>query len=328
MRVLALLAATTMASPAVAQVTVMRTPGGFGANVMRAGLEMPRAVIGVTTTSSANNRDTLGLLVSSVQPGSPAEKAGIEEGNRIASVNGVSLKLAAGDVGEFEVAGSMSRRLTRELEKLKPGDEVDLRVFSNGQAKDVKIRTIAPDSLYESPIRRRAADRATLGLNVALTGAARDSIGVFVMSVEDNSPAAKVGIEEGARIASINGVDLRARRAEPDEDVVIRASNVTRLERELGKVKPGDDVDLRVFYNGQFRSVKVKAVSQNDLPRKGGATFIYGRDAMINLPPMPPMPAMPDMAPMIERLSIEAPRIGDRLQRALPRVVGLNRVIW
>ncbi len=325
MRVIALLAAATMASPAAAQVTVMGAPGVFGANVMRAGLDMPRAVIGVTTTSSATNRDTLGVLVSSVQPGSPADKAGIEEGNRIASVNGVTLKLAAADVGEFDVAGSMSRRLTRELDKLKPGDEVDLRVYASGQTKTVKVKTIAPDSLYESPVRRRAADRATLGLNVALTGSARDSIGVFVMSVEDNGPAAKAGIEEGARVASINGVDLRARRGEPDEDAILRASSVSRLERELGKVKPGDDVDLRVFANGQYRSVKVKAVSRNDLPRKGGATLIYGRDAMIDLPPMPPMPAI---APMMERLSVEAPRINQELRRALPRVIGLNRVVW
>ncbi len=303
MRVIALLAVATMASPAAAQVTVMRAPGGFGANILRAGFTMPRAVIGVTTTSSANNRDTLGVLVSSVQPGSPAEKAGIEEGNRIASVNGISLTLAPADVGEYDVAGSMSRRLTRELDKLKPGDEVELRVYANGQTKTVKVKSIAPDSLYESPVRRRAADRATLGVNVALTGAARDSIGVFVMSVEDNGPAAKAGIEEGARIASINGVDLRARRGEPEDGAIFRASNVSRLERELAKVKPGDDVDLRVFYNGQFRSVKVKAVSQSDLPRKGGATFIYGGGAMINLPALPPMPPMPAVPPMIERLN-------------------------
>ena len=54
---------------------------------------MPRAVIGVTTSGSASSRDTLGVFVSEVQSGSPADKAGIEEGNRIASINGVSLRL-------------------------------------------------------------------------------------------------------------------------------------------------------------------------------------------------------------------------------------------
>src|SRR3954469_24487792 len=80
--------------------------------------EEPRAVIGVSTTNGSNSRDTLGVLVSSVRAGSPAEKAGIEEGSRISAINGVSLKLAAPDVGDDQMAGVMSRRLSRELDKL------------------------------------------------------------------------------------------------------------------------------------------------------------------------------------------------------------------
>src|SRR5579885_301960 len=93
--------------------------------------DAPRAVTGITTSSAATNRDTLGVLVSSVRSGSPAEKAGIEEGNRIASINGVSLKLARADVGDYDMANAMTRRLTRELDKLKPGDEVDLQVVAD-----------------------------------------------------------------------------------------------------------------------------------------------------------------------------------------------------
>ena len=100
----------------------------------------PKAVIGVSTTSGSSARDTLGVLVSSVRPDSPAEHAGINEGDRIASVNGVSLKLSAADIGDEDMAGVMARRLARELEKLNPGDEVDLRVVSDGQTKTLKIK--------------------------------------------------------------------------------------------------------------------------------------------------------------------------------------------
>src|SRR5215216_4017584 len=120
---------------------------GFGFN------DEPRAVIGVSTSSGTTSRDTLGVLVSSVRSGSPAEKAGLEEGNRIASVNGVSLKLAAADVGDYDMAGVMTRRLTRELDKLKPGDDVELRVYAGGQTKAVKVKTVDPDSLYYSTSR-------------------------------------------------------------------------------------------------------------------------------------------------------------------------------
>ena len=132
----------------------------------------PRAVIGVSTTNSSTSRDTLGVLVSTVRSGSPAEKAGIEEGNRIASINGVSLKLAAADVGDDQMAGVMSRRLSRELDKLKPGDEVELRVYANGQTKTRQGQDRSRRRISTS--RRRAAsdDRPTLGLNLASTGSA------------------------------------------------------------------------------------------------------------------------------------------------------------
>lgn len=245
----------------------------------------PRAVIGVTTSGSANSRDTLGLLVSSVRSGSPAERAGIEEGNRIASVNGVSLRLSSADVGDYDMANIMTRRLTRELDKLHPGDEVDLRVYANGQTKAVKVKTIAPEDLYEAttPV-RRDAERPTLGLRLATTGSARDSIGVFVIGVDEAGPAAKAGIEEGSRIASINGVDVRGKNTEDDEFWVFRSTNINRFERELNKLKPGDDATLRVHFNGQVRNVTVKVARTSDLPRRRGSMTIIGGDNFFELP--------------------------------------------
>jgi S1-C subfamily serine protease len=249
-------------------------PGGSGFNMLE--MDQPRAVIGVGTTSGSTSRDTLGVLVSTVRPGSPADKAGIEEGNRIASINGVSLRLLPADVGDYQMAGIMSRRLSRELDKLKPGDEVDLRVYASGQMKSVKVKTVAPEDLYASSSSRRNDERATLGLDLAVNGSSRDTIGVFVMGVVDGGPAAKAGIEEGSRIASINGVDVRAKGSRDDEDFGFRASNINRLEREVSRVKPGDDVDLRVFYNGQYRNVKVKAGRYSDLPRRNRSMTITG----------------------------------------------------
>ena len=205
------LAAAALSTVAVAQTPrVYRLEPSLAPAFGQAFTNEPRAVIGVTTSGSANSRDTLGVLVSSVRTGSPAEKAGIEEGNRISSINAVSLRLSSADVGDYDMANVMTRRLTRELDKLHPGDEVELRVYANGQSKAVKVKTVAPEDLYEAmtPI-RRDAERPTLGLRLASTGSPRDSIGVFVIGVDEAGPAAKAGIEEGSRIASINGVDVR-----------------------------------------------------------------------------------------------------------------------
>src|SRR5215212_9441557 len=51
------------------------------------------SVLGITVTLSSNPRDTLGALVASVAPGSPAEHAGIDQGNRIADINGIALSV-------------------------------------------------------------------------------------------------------------------------------------------------------------------------------------------------------------------------------------------
>jgi S1-C subfamily serine protease len=257
-------------------------PGGSGFNLL--GAELPRAVIGVGTTSGTTSRDTLGVLVSTVRAGSPAEKAGIDDGSRIASVNGLNLRLSASDIGDDQMGGIMSRRLSRELDKLRPGDEVELRVYTGGQWKTMKIKTVPPDDLYASSkvtVPLRADERATLGINLAVTGGSRDSIGVFVMSVEDGGPAAKAGIEEGSRIASVNGVDLRGKTSRDEEDYLMRTVNVNRLEREIARVKPGDDVDLRIYYNGQYRNVKVKAGRLSDLPRRNRSMTIMGGDNFV-----------------------------------------------
>lgn len=318
MRIVTLLLVAA-ALPASAQVNVLRVPGGGYATAFGGGSnDAARVAIGVTTTSSVTSRDTLGVLVTSVRSGSPADKAGIGEGDRITSINGVSLKLAAADIEEYEMAGAMSRRLARELNKLHVGDEVELRLYSNGQNKTLRVKTVAPDDVYESPARRRQSDRATLGLNIGATGSSRDTLGVFVMSVEDGGPAAKVGIEEGSRIASINGVDLRGRHDADEDDYVLRTANVSRLEREIGKLNPGDEADLRVYYNGQYKNVKVKSVRAGDLPRRGRAITILGGDTFFD--PLPPVAA---------RMPTEIGRtITSELGRAFGRVGIGSRVVW
>lgn len=319
-----LAAATLSATPAGAQVRVLTAPGGGYSSITRdVGADAPRAAIGVTTTSSATTRDTLGVLVTSVRAGSPADKAGIGEGDRISAINGVSLKLAPSDIDEYEMAGAMSRRLSRELDKLKVGDEVELRIYSNGQTKTLRVKTIAPEDLYtSSSTRRRDSERATLGINLGMTGSSRDTLGVFVMSVEDGGPAAKAGIEEGTRIASINGVDVRGRRDVEDEDYVMRTSNVSRLEREMAKVKPGDDVDLRVYYNGQYKNVKVKSAALSDLPHHNRSLTIIGGDNFANWPPTP-------MPPIVSRMPADIGRtISSSMAGAFGRLGFGNRVVW
>ena len=138
MRIVSLLLVAA-ALPASAQVNVLRVPGGGVATAFGGGFnDAARVAIGVTTTSSTSSLDTLGVLVTSVRTGSPADKAGIGEGDRIASIDGVSLKLAPADIDEYEMAGAMSRRLTRELNKLKVGTKPVLDALQTATEDDDK----------------------------------------------------------------------------------------------------------------------------------------------------------------------------------------------
>jgi S1-C subfamily serine protease len=253
-----------------------------------------RAVIGITT-SSGSARDTLGVLVSSVTPGGPAERAGIEEGSRIASINGVNLKLSPADVGDWDMASIMSRRLTRELGKVKPGDEVELRFYATGQTRSVKIETASSDILYRT---MRDSwfddeDRAALGVSLGSSGSRRDTLGILISWLDDNGPAAKAGLEEGNRIAAINNVDLRVGRDDAGDEMISDVK-VQRLQRELEKVKPGDEVTLRVYAEGRTRDVKVKTVAASTLRRDRNA-FIRMPRVRVAPTPMPPRVPMPPM---------------------------------
>ncbi|MFN2603485.1 MAG: PDZ domain-containing protein [Gemmatimonadaceae bacterium] len=100
---------------------------------------MKRAVLGLELSATGTARDTLGVFISSVTPKGPAENAGIIEGERIASINGVDLRVAPGDVEDGYASGLPSHRLQREVAKLTPGSRVNLRVYSGGRVRDVQV---------------------------------------------------------------------------------------------------------------------------------------------------------------------------------------------
>ena len=97
------------------------------------------------------------------------------------------------------------------------------------------------------------------------------------MSVQDSSPAARAGLEEGNRIAAINGVNLRVAH-EDAEDPSIGSTKAQRLMREVSQLKPGDNVTMRVYANGQYREVTMKVARAGDLPRSRGMRYFGGWD--------------------------------------------------
>jgi S1-C subfamily serine protease len=314
----ALLITSLAAAGAAAQTA--RIYSAPSAGVLRAGDDQPRAVLGLSTGASTSARDTLGLLVTSVATNGPAERAGIQEGDRIASVNGVNLRLAPADAGDFDVGNAMTRRLTRELSKLRPGDDVDLRVYSEGRMRTVHIRTADSDSLYtrRRVSRNEMSDRPTLGLGLGATSSRRDTLGILVMFVDDSGPAARAGIEEGNRIAAIDDIDLRVGRDDAGDEFLAN-SKIRRLQREVSKLRPGDNVDLRVYASGDYRTVRVRVARASDLPRRRG--FIISGDGM-------GMGMGMGMTPGALPLDFDGAIIGEQVRTAIERAMsGAGRAL-
>lgn len=237
-------------------------------------------------------RDTLGVLVNSVVENGPAAKAGIKEGDRIQSIGGVNLKMTRDDAGDDGLNGMMSKRLVRELDKLKAGDEVELRVYSGGATKTVRIKTVASREIETSShaltttrplLHEFRDDRAALGISLGGPVTKRDTLGVFVMSVTPNGPAEKAGIVEGERIAKINGVDLRVPSEEAGDADLSRARS-RRLNQEVSKLAAGDAVTLTVVSGGRSRDVKVTAVKASELSDADGFNFFFNGDGALTFP--------------------------------------------
>jgi hypothetical protein len=108
-----------------------------------------RPAIGVQTNATGTARDSLGLFVARVVPNGPAEKAGIVEGDRLVSINGVDLRVSSADAGDDFASQLPMRRLTREVGKLNPGQTAAIRVWSGGRIRDVQVTVGRASDLRE-----------------------------------------------------------------------------------------------------------------------------------------------------------------------------------
>lgn len=271
-----------------------------------------RPMIGVTTATESERADTLGLLIEDVREDSPAAKAGLKEGDRIQSANGVSLRADRADAGERDYDGVLNRRLVREIEKTAEGATIELRILSGNQTRTVRVTPAKASEVLGRSMGGYAwamadRDRAVLGLTIGSTGSPRDTLGVFVSAVSTDGPAEKAGLVEGDRIAAINGVSVRVAR-EDATDRAVGAAKANRLRREIEKLDAGDVAELTVVSAGRTRTVRVTAVKASELPGAdefgGMMRRLEETRARMAEPPVPPRPAVAPRAPTAPRVPL------------------------
>ncbi len=143
---------------------------------------------------------TEGALVSSVEKGSAAEKAGLASGDVILAVNGRTID-QAGD-------------LARAIGETKPGTKVELRVWRKNAARTVtaSVGEAPNESVAQAGGSSPGGSGGKLGLAVRpLTREERRQLGGEGGVVVENAtgPAARAGIRPGDVIIGFNGQPLK-----------------------------------------------------------------------------------------------------------------------
>lgn len=194
---------------------------------------------------SLDLQDRHGALVAAVEPGSPAERGGIEVGDVIVRMNGEKLD-------EF-------KDLPRLVAGIEAGSESTVEVSRQGEIRKLGIEI---GSMPEDDVKHALADDAEsgdtpkLGVYLAeLTPEARqryrigkDIEGVLVAGVQQGSPASKAGIRTGSVINMVGQETVRS-----PQDLIARVKQAAEEKKS--------SVLLMVQENGQQRFVAVKFAS-------------------------------------------------------------------
>ncbi|RZI83196.1 MAG: DegQ family serine endoprotease [Rubrivivax sp.] len=203
------------------------------ADQLRSGGKVVRGRIGVQIEPiSKEVAESLGLakaegaVVRMVEPGGPADKAGLEAGDVITKFNGVAVE-RAGD-------------LPRLVGATKPGTKSTVQVFRRGAYKELNITVVELDlekaakAAGGSSSEPKATAVTSLGLNLADLSAAQKrelkvNGGVLVEGVD--GPAARAGLRPGDVILSVGNVQV---------------GTVAQFEAVLAKLEKGRPVSVLV----------------------------------------------------------------------------------
>ena len=203
------------------------TRGWFGVSIQEMTPELAK---------SFGLKDKKGALVAEVVTGSPAEKAGIQQGDVIMEFDGK------------EVADS--QELPRMVASTPVGKSVNVKLWRNGKALDQQVKISEMEENVE--VAKTASHNKTLGIAVqnltpemARRLRLKSESGVVVTRVESGSPAADAGIQTGDIIREVNRTPVK---------------NVEDLVQKLEQAKDQNNILLLVQrgQNNMFAAVTPK----------------------------------------------------------------------
>ncbi len=267
------------------------------AGTVTAGPDAPQGYLGVmlqdispSMAKALKLGDNSGVLIADVVKGSPAEDAGLDDGDVILEFNGKTIDDASA--------------LTAAVRGTEPGDKATLQVLREGKQEKVKVvvgerntdqeiekirkmdqdhpdmqvwqgHDFSPDGLKKM-MGMADEDRGYLGIGLAdlteqLGGyfGVKDGAGVLVTEVREDSPAAAAGLKAGDVITKIDDQDT------PSTEDLMEA---------MGDTEPDQTIHLSVLRQGKEKSFKAtlaKMPKGLDHPMMKGMFFGDDGDEMV-----------------------------------------------
>jgi len=177
-------------------------------------------------------KKAVGALISSVESGSPAAKAGLESGDVIMAVNGKDIQ--------------SSNELPPIIANVRPGDTAKLQVWRKGSMREIEVKVGgAKDEKNASADNGKESAHSKLGLALrTLTPEEARQIGGKGGLVVENATgaAARAGIRRGDVVLSVNGEPVA--NVEQLRALVAKASKRVALLIQRGDAKLFVPVDL------------------------------------------------------------------------------------
>ena len=165
-----------------------------------------------------------GALVSSVEKGSAADKAGLQPGDVVRKIDGKTI-VSSGD-------------LASTITLATPGEKIKLDVWRNGSQKEL-VATLGgvPKDKTQAAAGDQEVQRGQLGLALRpLSPQEQQAAGAEGLLIERSiGPAAKAGIEPGDVLLSLNGVPVR--NVAQVKDALSKAGKTVALLVQRGEDK-------------------------------------------------------------------------------------------
>ena len=171
-----------------------------------------------------------GILISETQPDSPADKAGIQQGDVLLSLEGVKLK----DVAD----------LRNKIALIIPGTEVTINLIRGGNPLDVTVQIGEQPADFGSIARKPPTDNTLQSFGLAVQDLTddlaeqfgyEDRRGVIISEVLAGSAAEQAGLKTGHLIEEVNKIAITS-----VSDLQQALSQSTEKNRVLLRVRAGN----------------------------------------------------------------------------------------